>query len=281
METLSEYVLEPEAARPPPRPVRHRPGAIGLMLIAGLVFAVFAYGGLRALGEAGRLAWIAAMGHSVTARVASIDYAPSPFKGSSPVPVSLRYQYRLPQDLPGTVRVGRALLDATGAANPAAFPGRRGAVGTTRAEHAPRVGDALPLRWLAWRGRTVVMPWPVHPWGQIVFLALCGGLIVGISALLLWRLGRRLQERGHLLRRGQAAVGTILHKRTEAHDVPRYFVTYGYARQGPGAVSEMREHEEQVTLEQWRRWEIGQPVTVLYDPAHADEAGLYALLRGG
>ena len=74
-----------------------------------------------------------------------------------------------------------------------------------------------------------------------------------------------------------ATVGTITHKRTEADDIVRYYLRYGYA---PSA-GEGREREEQVSVEQWKEFEVGQPVTVLYDPDLPEQAGLYALIGRG
>ena len=87
---------------------------------------------------------------------------------------------------------------------------------------------------------------------------------------------RRLRVR--LLQHGTAATGTIIHKQVEVGDVPRYFLRYGYATV---SAAEKLEHEEQVSPEQWKRFEIGQPVTVLYDPDQPVRAGLYALMKNG
>ena len=52
----------------------------------------------------------------------------------------------------------------------------------------------------------------------------------------------------------------------------RYFLRYGY-RGGPEAG-----REEQVSADQWREFQVGQPVTVLYHSDAPEEAGLYALI---
>ena len=96
-----------------------------------------------------------------------------------------------------------------------------------------------------------------------------------VSLLLLRRLLRWMGERLHLLRLGTATVGTITHKRTEAEDMVRYFLRYGYS----SGQTEGREHEEQVSMDQWKLFHVGQPVTVLYDPEEPERVGLYALIR--
>jgi len=136
-----------------------------------------------------------------------------------------------------------------------------------------KIGDALPVRCAAWLGRPLSSPWTPEASGRIAFLMLSGGLIIGISVFLLRRLLGWRRHRLHLLRAGIATVGTIIDKEARAEDTPRYFVRYGYA-----AGSVPIEREEQLSMEQWKEFEIGQPVTVLYDPEKTEDAGLYALL---
>ena len=54
----------------------------------------------------------------------------------------------------------------------------------------------------------------------------------------------------------------------------RYYLRYGYA--AGSALGQDR--EEQVSADHWREFQVGQPVTVLYDPNNPGHAGLYALI---
>ena len=101
---------------------------------------------------------------------------------------------------------------------------------------------------------------------------LSGGLVLAVSLLLLRRLLRWTGSRLHLLRCGAATIGTITHKRSESEDMVRYFLRYGYGGGPEGG------REEQVSADQWREFQVGQPVTVLYDPDNPAQAGLYALI---
>ncbi len=133
----------------------------------------------------------------------------------------------------------------------------------------------MPIRYAPWFGGVASQPWQPDPRGRVLTLILSGSLVMLVSLLLLRRLLRWMGERLHLLRLGTATVGTITHKRTEAEDMVRYFLRYGYA----SGEAEGQEHEEQVSMDQWKLFQVGQPVTVLYDPDQPERVGLYALIR--
>ena len=278
METVSEHVLEPRIAGPSPRAAYLSFGSNALLTASLLLFTVFLCGGGWALTEAARLGWLAAAGRTVQAQVVAIDTQPSPMPGQPPVQTSLRYQYRLP-----SVDAAQTAVVLLAAPHPLDSTPLSG-IGPAPTRPLPpqifHVGDPLPLRCAVWPGHPILMLWPADAGLKIVFLALSGSLIVIVSVLLMRRIGGWWQRRLHLLRQGIATVGTVTHKHAQAEDSPRYYVRYGYAWPAPPAAPEHHEHEEQVTAEQWRRLEVGQPVTVLYDPAQPETAGLYMLLRG-
>jgi hypothetical protein len=137
------------------------------------------------------------------------------------------------------------------------------------------LGQPVPLRYAAVLGMTVCQPWGSDPAAHIFPLFLAGGLILAVSVLLLLRLVRWAESRLHLLRQGMATLGTITHKRAESEDMVRYFLRYGYVDH----LAQSRDYEEQVSADQWRKFHVGQPVTVLYDPDCPETAGLYALMK--
>jgi hypothetical protein len=273
-----DHVVEEAVAAPPPRRARLPLRLTGLLLVAALLLGTFAVGGGRALWEAARLGWLAAAGHTTAGKVVAIRTVPSDAAGRMPVPVALRYA----ADLPGpqgpqrrTAWVGLGVGPATresftggGSAAPSSPPAP---------DPAYAVGEAFPVRSVAWFGGVTSQPWSPAPRGLLFTLFLTGGLVLLVSLLLLRRLAHWTADRLHLLRAGVATVGTILHTRTEAEDSVRYFLHYGYAVSEGGTLSG-REREEQVGADQWKRFSVGQPVTVLYDPAQPDRAGLYALI---
>ncbi len=274
METLLEHVIEPDVAAAPPRRTS-LPGGTNLLLLAAiLLFALFIYGGLRALEEAAKLAWMGVAGRTVSAQVSQVQTDSNPPKGQAPRQTGIQYAYVFPF---GDVRArstGVARLEtgpADGSGDPVAGPAP---IKARLAAPTFHVGDQFPLRCAVWLGRPLVFPWQAPPTGKMVFLFLCSGLVISISVLLMRRLLRWRTHRLRLLQHGVATVGTILHKQARAEDAVRYFVRYGYAA---GAMP--REHEEQVSQDQWGRLEVGQPVTVLYDPDATGNAGLYALIR--
>lgn len=279
METLTEHHLEAAVSGPPPRPLRLPFATLALSAIALLLFALFLAGGARALWEAAKLGWLATSGTPIAARIVAIDTLPAVAAGEPPLQTAVHYTYSDPfthaLHPPQTLRLSApAPPEGTPLATVGPLPARVAAA-------APlfHVGDTLLLRQAHWFGQTLLVPWPASPGGRIAFLAFCGGLIFGVSLLLMRRLWLWTARRMHLLRFGIATVGTITHKHSQAEEGAHYFVRYGYGdAQTPPAPFE---HEEQVTAEQWKRLEIGQPVTVLYDPAHPAVSGLYTLLRGG
>lgn len=272
METVAEHHIEPAVAAPPPRTARLPLGTNLLLLVAALLFALFVAAGLRALGEAAKLAWLGIGGKTVAARITDVQTAPSAIKGQPARQMGLRYEWT-PPDGRRQLRRGFARLYDPDEAGDGGFAGAR----PPRPRIAPkpfRVGDTFALRVAPWPGQSLTHPWSPPPTGKLFFLTLSGGLVIGVSLLLLRRIARWRRSRLHLLRHGLAAVGTIVHKHANADDSLRYFVRYGFA----AAEGKAHEVEEQCGADEWRGFEVGQPVTVLYDPARPDEASLYALI---
>ncbi len=265
METLIEHVLEAQVAAPPPRRAQLPLRLTFLLTVATLLLGVFVLGSGRALWEAGKMIWIAQAGRTATGSVVAIQTQPSPEKNQPPQQVAIRYQAEIPDGKGGIlVRSGWIGL-----------PPPVGSGVKTPDQPIWRIGQMVPVRYAPWFGGVASRPWQTGPGGRIVSLTLSGGLVLVVSLLLGQRLRRWTRERLQLLRLGVATVGTIIHKRTEAEDMLRYYLRYGYA----SAPGQGREREDQVSMEQWKRFEVGQPVTVLFHPEQPEQAGLYALLH--
>ena len=257
METLLEHKIETEVAGKAPRRAHLAVRLTLLLAVAYLLLGLFIIGSGRALWEAGKLGWISITGRTISGRIAEVREESSLEKTGPKHQTAFRYTVMVPESNAGSsVRSGWIGL------------GRK----ETRVYSA---GEPVPYRIASWFGGVAGSPWSPVPTGRLVSLLLCGGLVLLVSALLLRRISHWVREHLHLLRSGQAAVGTIIHKRTEAEDMLRYFLSYGYAPTREQGL----EREEQVSAEQWREFEVGQPVTVLYDPERPERASLYALLR--
>jgi len=268
METLSEHVIEPALAAPPPRKTPLSLRLTSLLVLATLLLGLFALGGVRAVWEAGKLGWLAGAGRTVSGTVTRIETLPNPDKAAPPVPTGLWYTVTLPGPQGPFQRAGWISL-----AGEPVLPG-----GPARALPTPvpavHLGQTLPVRYAPWFGSVLSQPWAAGPGNRIATLLFIGVLVLLVTARLARRILLWLRGHLHLLRQGQATVGTITDKRTEVEDAARYFLTYGYSAGGEG-----REREEQVGAEQWKLFQVGQPVTVLYDPASPSHAGLSVLME--
>ena len=265
MEAVTEHALEPELAGPAPRRLHLPLRARLLLIVAGLLLGLFAAGSARALWEGVKLSWLAASGHPLSGRIVEIRTEPSSAKGQTPRQTAIRYSAVVPGPQGRLSESGWIVL----AEPPASLSAENRPAPAAPAFH---LGEPFPLRFAVWGNAVLCQPWGPSPGSRIWTLFLAGGLVLAVSLLLLRRLLRWTGSRLHLLRRGTAAIGTITHKRSESEDMVRYFLRYGY----PGGPEGGR--EEQVSADQWREFEVGQPVTVLYDPAAPQRAGLYALI---
>lgn len=273
MEAVIDHTIERELTPPPPRRAALPLRVSGLLTVAVLLLLIFVAGSGRAIWEAVRLVWLNGAGHTATAYIDQIQTMPSPHQGEPLVQVAVHYRVDVPGRSGLLHRAAWVGLGSEAASSP--LPGVR-----PRIQAAPppafQIGQPLPVRHAAWFGGVTSQLWLPDPRGRIGSLFLCGGLVLLVSLLLLRRLLRWAGNHLHLLRHGEATVGTITHTRTEAEDMLRYFVSYGYTPSG----KEGREREEQVSADQWKQFSVGQPVTVLYDPDDPERAGLYTLIRG-
>jgi hypothetical protein len=273
VEAVIAHQIESEVAGPPPRRNAHLPwGTQALLALAGALAVLLFLGGARALEEAGRLAWVGLWGRPATARVVSFEMSPKSIDHPSQ-PLGFQYAYHDP--FTGRLVQAHAILEQE--PDPSGDP----ALGTGVPEKPaplPRlfVGQQVALRVAGGPAHEIVDFWSPAPWGKGVFLALCGLVVMGVGVRLTWALVHWRHVRVHLLQSGQAVIGTVIHKRTDVQDAPHYYLRYGYITAGAG---EICEHEERVSQEQWQRFEIGEPVTVLYDPGQPAKCGLYALMK--
>ena len=268
MEVLAEHKLEPELTAPVPRPLHLPLRGLLLLLVATLLLGLFVLGSARALWEGAKLSWLAGAGQTINGKIVEIRTELMEAKDQPPRQTALRYAV----DIPGS----RGLQHRTGwivLGEPPVLPNRR----PPQSEPVFQVGQPFEVRYASLLGLTFCQPWGPGFGSRIITLFLAGGLVLVVSLFLLRRLLRWSFSRLHLLRQGTATVGTITHKRSEAEDMVRYFLRYGYA----DASAQVQDREEQVSVEQWRRFHVGEPVTVLYDPAHPAHAGLYALIVQG
>lgn len=266
MEMLSEHVIEPALAAPPPRKMPLSLRLITLLVLASLLLGLFSLGGLRAVWEAGKLGWLAGAGRTGPGTVTKIETQPGPDKTAPPVAIGLWYTVTLDGPHGPFQRMGWISL-----AGEPVLPG-----GPARALPAPavRLGQTLPVRSAPWFGDVLSQPWAASPGSRIGTLLFIGVLVLLATVRLARRILVWLRGHLHLMRHGVATVGTITDKRTEVEDAAHYFLTYGYSAAGKGL-----EREEQVGAEQWRLFQVGQPVTVLYDPASPAHAGLSVLMQ--
>lgn len=266
MEAVIEHTLEPEVAGPTPRRMHLPARALLLLAVAGLLLGLFVLGSGRALWEAVKLSWLAESGHAVSGQIAEIRTAPLAPKEQTPRQTALRYTVSVPGPHGIVTQAGWIALG-----EPPAVPNS-----DRPASPSPvplfHLGQPVPLRYAVFGNAVLCQPWGAGAGSRILTLFLTGGLVLAVSLFLLRRLGRWTGSRLHLLRFGIAAIGTITHKRSEAEDTVRYFLRYGY----PGGAESGR--EEQVSADQWRKFHVGQPVTVLYDPDSPQHAGLYTLI---
>lgn len=246
METVLPYAIEPELLAAPPRRAR-LPWTTGILLgLTASLLVVFLAAGACVEWEAARMMHLNAAGRTVAARIVSMSALPPAGPGQKPI-MEIRYRYRWPFGA-GEQRSGRAQSPQT----------------------TLHTGDLLPVRCAVGWGQSLAVPGGRIPAAKIVFTACCGVLLAGVSGMLLAQLVGWRARRLHLLRWGTATVGTIVQKRTQAEDRARYFLRFGYAADGAAY-----ECEEQVTVDAWKRAEVGQSVTVLIDPARPVAASLY------
>jgi hypothetical protein len=268
MEAIAEHALEPELLLPTPRRLRLPLRTSLLLSVAVLLLGLFVVGSGRALWEGLKLAWLDSVGQTVQGKIDRIQTEPLPPKGQPARQTAIRYEAVVPG--PQGLRHGWIALGP-----PDAAPGIENEAAPPAQGPRFRLGQTVPLQCASFLGATTCQPWGPNPGTRILSLLLAGGLVMTVSLLLLRRLVRWAGSRGYLLRLGIATIGTITDKRSESEDMMRYFLRYGYAS---GTSAQGRDREDQVSADQWRAFEVGQPVTVLYDPDNPSHAELYALI---
>ncbi len=273
MEAIVEHTLEPELLLPPPRCLRLPRSTSLLLSVAALLLGLFVVGSGRALWEGAKMLWLDGAGQTVSGRIVAVRIAHFQKgqllqKGQLPAQTAVCYEVDVPGPQGISHRRGWIALGA-----PAPAVGLESEA--VKPKPAPRffLGQPFPLRCASFFGVLVCQPWGPSPGSRIAALLLAGGLVLAVSLRLLRRLGRWAGSRRHLLRHGTATVGTITHKRSEMEDMARYYLRYGYA-----AGNAAQGREEQVSADHWREFQVGQPVTVLYDPDDPGHAELYALI---
>lgn len=267
VEAIVEHTLEPELLLPTPRHLR-LPWRTSLLLsIAALLLGLFVLGSGRALWEGAKMLWLDGAGRTISGKIVAIRTA-HPVKGQLPAQTAVCYEAGVPSPQGIRQQRGWVVLGA-----PAPALGLESEAVKTQAAPRFHLGQPFPLRFASFLGTAVCQPWGPSPGSRIAALLLAGGLVLLVSLRLLRRLGRWAGGRLHLLRQGTATVGTITHKRSETEDMARYYLRYGYANRTVGW-----DREEQVSADHWREFQVGQPVTVLYDPDKPSHAGLYALI---
>lgn len=267
MEAVIEHVLEPEIAGPAPRRLHLPIRARLLLAVASLLLGLFVIGSGRALWEGVKLSWLAHAGYTISGQIAEIRTTPFGPKDQALRQTALRYTASVPSPNGPVQESGWVALG-----EPSAVPNPENQPAKVSAVPAFHLGQPIPLRVVLFGGAVICQPWGTGAGSRIWTLFLTGGLVTAVSLFLLRRLTRWAGSRLHLLRFGTATIGTITHTRSEAEDMVRYFLRYGY----PGGPASGR--EEQVSADQWRTFHVGQPVTVLHDPKNPAHAGLYALI---
>jgi hypothetical protein len=280
MEKVLEHEIERELAAGPPRPIRATPSTTLLLATAAALFVVFVYGGSKALIESAKVAWLATRGQKATATITTLIYSDGRRGAPSAEPanqvVGMAYTFR---DEHGALRFG---LAAQLPSPPASPPGEYlhddpiPKISKPAANAAPLLvpGQTLPIRYANWGGKIISGPADSPPARSVLFLAFAGLLVLGVSALLFTRMLRGIWLHVKLLRHGLATVGTIVLKSSQTEDSLRYSLRYGYA----DTAGKLHEREDVCTVEQFRLFDIGQPVTVLYSSQDPTRAALYALI---
>lgn len=280
MEKVLEHQIERELLAGPPRPVRATVSTGLLLATAGLLFVIFVYGGGKALLESAKVAWLSATGHKANATITTLIYSDGRRGGSGLEPAShiagVVYAFR---DEIGALRIGSAatMVPQTPPA-PSEYANSLGDRPSPPVADPPRPpvapGQLLPVRYTKWGEQMMSGPAGSPPTGSVLFLAFAGFLVLGVSALLFIRMLRGTWQQVRLLRHGHATVGTIVHKTAQNEDSLRYCLRYGYADNA----GKLHECEDICTMEQYRRFDIGQPVTVLYSSQDPTRAALYDLI---
>lgn len=275
-EQVREHVIEAAVFGRPPRKTTLPLATFSLLAVASLMLLILMYGGSRAVLEATKLTWLGIRGRPVTATITHVGTSGQVDTFGRPMRDA--FEYRLNGEPPaGISRTGTVLFA------PASSPQESVSANQLQlAKLAERptlnVGQTLEFRTGTWMGRPMMHPWNPSPLRTMAFLGVSGIVVMLVSLYFLTRVVRWVLRRVTLLSYGIAVVGTIVHKYSSADESPKFYVRYGFAS---GEDPAGREHEEQCSIGQWKQFEVGMPVTVLYDPRNVFRSGIYKLIVAG
>jgi len=265
------YLLEPEATPPPPRSVNISLRSRLLLFCGAILFTAVIFGGAMAVVEAIEMGWLSTAGTPLTARITNVETPASPASTSSGGHYAITYTYD--QVVPGRAlpQTGVIRFDVPAPPGASNAPGRSPA-----AQPVPkyRAGDILHFRYAMIAGRPIAQPWSSPPYRNISLLIAMGATLMLVGGVFLVRLSGWHRRRISLLRDGMAITGNIVKKRFDNLE-GKCYVAYSYRAHSDPVI---REREEQCTPNQWKRFEEGDAVTVLYDPKQPATVGLYRLL---
>jgi len=277
-EPIQEYVVEPELSSDTPR--RLRLGAWTVILtvccLAGYVLVMVCAGLISA--RSGQLLWLAEDGDLVQATVTGCEYASGGVgvcNGETGQRVErIEYRYGESGRFQGSAPVLALGVIPVREPEPQ-FP-YAASVDTTPADRfQPQViPDTVIVRYAMWNGKMISYPERSVSADSAALSAATCILIAGVATYILVMFLRWAGKTARILRFGLAVIGTVTSKEIHESDLPKYFVTYGFLD------CEGAPHHciERCTPDQWRRLEIGQPVTVLYPPAQPSRCELYSHL---
>ena len=137
-----------------------------------------------------------------------------------------------------------------------------------------KVGDAVQVRvWPFWpaASATIDEPTLARSWNDVCFfgfVTLWDGILI-LAVFYLTRLG--LCQR-NLARHGIATIGSVTDKRVGQHKGPVFVVSYRFKR-SDGAECDARMDVQKADYDALN---VGEPITVLYDPHHPETNVLYS-----
>jgi hypothetical protein len=273
-EIIKDYKVEPELMAPPPRRLFLPLGTRVLFASAVLLIILFFYGGCLLLFNSAQLVYVAVTGKTAVAHIIRIDSVPSGDLKQSVVETGIAYQFDspFPNNRPPQVQYSKINLGEVPYDIQDYLHRRRKGAFDIPDYH---IGDPLLFRYTKWHGRTILHPWNRPPYAKIAAMSAMGMAVITVGFVIMRRLLHWRKGGLRLMRHGVATPGTILHKRSDTSEVPRYYVLYGFELTESGGT---RQREERCTIDQWKKFDVGQTVTVLYDPADTSVAGLYPLL---
>jgi hypothetical protein len=275
-EPIQEYAIEPELSSLTPR--RLRATAWPIAVIAGSVAAYVLLVACAAIiaVQSIRIVCLAEYGRTTMANVTGCEYAGGGSGSCTPAPAQPIVRFDYQSDEYALVR-GSApvslLASNDSARSQSPFPDSQ-PMESMPGSRQPEVSvpTKLIVRFGTWGGKMISCPAQsvsAESSGLSVAVAL---FIAGIATYLVVLFLRWMKRTIKMLQFGEAVIGTVTSKEIKESDLPRYYVTYGFL----DADGAPHQSVERCTPDQWRRLEIGQPITVIYPPAQPSRCELYA-----